>query len=87
MAETLDDIDMIYDEALAVKAPKKAHKRSTGSKHIKVRSSLEVAKDEYKSARNVHKAQIKRAKRAIKQHKLMIKQARGTYKLIRLSAS
>lgn len=82
----IDDIDLIEDEINATKN-KTAHTRKGATpkaKRIKVRSSVEVAKDEFKRAKRVHRAEIKRAKRVIKQHRLLIKQARGAYKLIKL---
>lgn len=80
----MDDIDTIFEEATALKQPKKAHKRTTGEKIIKVKSSVEAARASYKAARKQHRASIKRLKRDIKSHRLMIKQARGTYRLIKM---
>lgn len=82
----MDDIDFIEDEINAAKTTK-AHTRkvATKTRRIKVRSSVEVARDEFKRAKRVHRAEVKKARRVIKQHHLLIKQARGTYKLIKLS--
>lgn len=79
----MDDIDFITDD---INRTVKAHSRTTtNGKRIKVRSSVEVAKDDYKRAKALHKANIKKLKQNIKTYKLMIKQARNTYKLIKLS--
>lgn len=82
----MDDIDELYMDIEKDKATTvKAHTRKLGTKKIKVRSSLEVAKDNFKSAKRIHKAQIKSLKRNIATHKLMIKQARNTWRLVKLS--
>jgi len=79
----LDEIDFIEDEINKVK---KAHTRKLSSnKTTKVRSSRDIAKDDFKQAKALHKAHIQRAKQNIKTHKLMIKQARNTYKLFKLT--
>lgn len=85
----MDDIDTIFIEATNIKKQlpqmKKHHTRTNHTKQIKVRSSVEVAQDNYKATRRLQKANIKRAKQQIKSYKLLIKQARTTYKLIKLS--
>lgn len=81
----MDDIDFITDEITKEKQTKKAHSRKTETKRIKVRSSVEVAKDNFKQAKRLHRSQIKSLRRNIKTHKLMIRQARNTYRLIKLS--
>lgn len=80
----MDDIDTLYEEATELKQPKRAHKRTTGKKTVKVKSSVEAARASYKATRKQHCASIKRLKRDIKSHRLMIKQARGTYRLIKM---
>lgn len=82
--EPKDDIDFITDDIN--RTLKASHTRNTQTgKRIKVRSSVEVAKDDYKRAKKLHKANIKKLKQNIKSHRLMIKQARNTYRLIKLS--
>lgn len=78
----LDEIDFIEDE---INKERKAHNRKLETKVAKVRSTREVAKDDFKKAKALHKLQIQKAKRHIKTHKLMIKQARNTYKLVKLT--
>lgn len=85
MDTTADDIDFIHDDIESIKQSKIAHKRKLGVKHIKIRSGVEVSKDNYKASRKLHRNQIKSLKRSIKVHKLMIKQARDSYKLIKLN--
>lgn len=81
MPYKLDDIDLIEDE---IKATKSAHTRKGATaRKIKVRSSVEVARDNYKAAKRVHKAQIKKLRQNIKTHKLMIRQAKTAYKIIK----
>lgn len=80
----LDDIDQLYDEAIQVKSPRKAHRRTSGPKQIKVRGSIDIARDAYKKAKKVHRAEISRLKANIRSHKLLIKQARTTFGLIKL---
>ena len=80
--EKLDDIDFITDEINSIK--RSSHKRDVQGKKIKVRSSLEVAQDDYKKAKQTHLKEIKRLKSQIKQHKLMMKQAKNTLKIIKL---
>ena len=80
----LDDIDLITDDIN--RTLKASHTRSSSTgRRIKVRSSVEVARDDYKRAKKLHKANIKKLKQNIKSHRLMIKQARNTYRLIKLS--
>jgi hypothetical protein len=85
MDTTADDIDFITDDINAIKKSKVAHTRVTATKKIKVRSGLEVARDSYKATRKLHRQAIKSLKRAIKAHKLQVKQARNSYKLIKLN--
>lgn len=81
----MDQIDLIEDEINAIKT-KPAHSRKVSkSKKIRVRGSVEVAKDNYKAAKRIHKAQIKKLRANIKSHKLMIKQARTGYRLVKLA--
>lgn len=82
----MDDIDFIEDEINAEKT-RKAHTRKVGKQKIVVRSSVEKAKDDYKEAKRIHKDKIRGLKRNIKTHKLMIKQAKNTYKIIKLGRS
>ena len=86
MEQTLDDIDFITDEINDIKQNKSSHKRQTAKKQIKVRSSVEVAKDERNRIRQLHKDAIKRLKLQISIHKLQIKQAKTNYKLIKLNS-
>jgi hypothetical protein len=83
-----EDINQLFEEATSLKnsKPKRGHKRNTKTvKHINVRGGLEVAKDNYKTTKRIHKAQIKALRQNIKTHKLLIKQAHNTYKIIKLS--
>lgn len=73
----LDDIDAIFEETEAIKHPKKAHKRRSNSKTITVRSTLDIALDDYKEAKRIQKKNIKVAR-------LLIKQAKNTYRLVKL---
>ncbi len=92
-----DILDQLIDETETelIKA-KSGHKRSIGTRKIKVRSSTEVAKDNYKQAKRVHKLEIKRikakmrldrkiAKNNIKAHRNIIATAKTTYKAIKLA--
>jgi len=79
----MDDIDLIQDEINTV--TKQAHTRKLGRKIIKVKGSVEVARDNYRAAKRIHKNQIKRLRANIKSHKLMIKQSKTAYKLVKLS--
>ena len=81
--QKLDEIDLITDEITALTKP--AHSRKVGKKTIKVRSSVEVAKDNYKAAKRLQRANIKRARQNVRSYKLLIKQARNTFKLVKLN--
>ena len=85
METALDDIDFIQDDIEAIKKSKVAHKRQTATKKIRVRSGIEVALDNYRASRKLHRQAIKGLRRSIKTHKLMIKQARNNYRLVKLS--
>lgn len=76
-----DDIDKLYIETTKIK---KGYKKTMNKKTIKVRSTLDVALDDYKKSKAIHKANIKNDKRSIKSHRLMIKQAKTLYKLVKL---
>lgn len=78
------DIDNLYIEATAEKT-KQEHKRKVGKNKIKVRSSVQVARDDFHNAKRLQKLNIKQAKRNIKSYKMLIKQARNTYKLVKLA--
>lgn len=78
----MDEIDTLYEEALTVKS---GHKRKTGKKVIKVRSSVDKARDDFKKAKASHKAEIAKLKAGIKSHKLLIRQAKNQLKLVRLA--
>lgn len=86
-AATLDDINIIYEDAEVEKKKrlKRAHTKNVASKTIKVRSSVQEAKDDYKAAKKLHKASIALEKRKIKSYKILIQQARNSYRLIKLS--
>jgi hypothetical protein len=84
---TLNDIDIIgdfIDEEIA--KPKKAHTRQTATKRIKIRSGVEVARDDYKRRKQQARKEIKRLRRMIKLQHMHIKQAKATYKIIKLSS-
>ena len=84
--QPIDDIDYIEDDINAIKQNKAAHERNTKTvKHIRVRGSVEVARDQYRATKKMRKAQIKQLKCGIRVQKLLIKQAKGNYKLIKLS--
>ena len=76
----MDDIDKLYIAATKVRKDKKTQPKATKS-----RSTLEVAKETYKAAKQFHKAEIGRLKRTIKSHKLMQKQAKNQLKIVKLS--
>lgn len=82
----MDDIDFITDEMNTIKQIKKGHDRNTKTvTKIRVRGSVEVARDNYRASKKMHKAQIRQLKRSIKAHRLQIRQAKGNYKLIKLN--
>ena len=79
----MDDIDYITDEV--TKIQKKAHKRNApaGGKRIKIRSTGQVARANYRAAKKLHRDAIRQLRRDIKKHKLLKRQARIAYKLSR----
>lgn len=81
----MDEIDFISDEISTLKREHTRKGATPKAKKIKVRGSVEVARDNYRNAKRIHKAQIKSLKANIKSHKLMIKQAKMAYKLIKLA--
>jgi len=87
MSQAIDDIDFIEDEIIRAKNQKPSHKRKLPSgKKITVKSSLDVAKDQFKQAKRIQNANIASAKRNIKSYKLLKKQARNTWKLAKLAS-
>jgi hypothetical protein len=82
----MDDIDYITDDIQAIKKQNKAgHTRKAETKRIKVRSSVEVARDNYRASKRLHRKAIKGLKNTIRIHKLQIRQAKDAYKLVKLS--
>jgi len=81
-----DDIDQLYIEASNVKREHTRKGAQPQSKRIKVRGSVEIAKDNFKNAKRIQRANIKRARQNIKSYKLLIQQAKTSYKLIKLSS-
>lgn len=82
-----NDINELFIEAVSTK---RAHERkaSTTTKKvttIKVRGTLDVARDDYKRAKALHKARIRELRDSIKSHKIMLRQAKNTYKLAQLA--
>lgn len=81
-----NDINELFIEATATK---RAHERKVSTPKkvttIKVRGTLEIALENYKATRRIHKQQIKALKSQIKSHKLLIKQAKTSYKLVKLA--
>lgn len=77
-----DDIDFIEDD---IKQIKKSHTRKVEGKKIRVRGGFEVARDNYRAAKRLQKANIKQSKRDIKSYKLLKKQAKNAYKLVKLA--
>lgn len=75
-----DDIGFLEDDIKTIKG----HTRKTEGKKIKVRSSVQVAKDDKKRVYRIQKTNIKRLKRQIKLAKIMKKQAKNRYKVIKL---
>ena len=82
------ELDLIQDEIAALAKP--AHARKSGKKTIRVRSSVEVARDNFKLAKATHRKAVKairqdiRRKKAIARnniaaHKTLIRQARTSY--------
>ncbi|HWT40486.1 MAG TPA: hypothetical protein VN081_04460 [Dongiaceae bacterium] len=93
MSDILDQL-IIETEDEMTKA-KAGHTRKVQGKKIRVRSSVEVAKDNYKLAKRTHKAEIKKlkaqmrldikiARNNIKAHRNLIASAKTTYKAIKL---
>ena len=89
------DIDLIQDEIASI-TTKAHHERTIGNKKIKIRSSVELARDNYKLAKRTHKAEIKKlkakmrlerkiARNNIKAHRNLIATARTSYKAIKLA--
>lgn len=80
----MDKIDKLYIQAENIK---KAHKRkeATPKKTITVQSPDDRALTEYKRAKQLQRENIKRACRDIVSYHLLMKQARTTYKLMKLS--
>jgi hypothetical protein len=82
---TLDDIKInsLFEDIEDIRT-KKAHTRS---KHIKVRSSVEKAKDDYKEARHIHNKAIWLAWLDYrgKEHKILKHQAHNMYRLVKLA--
>ena len=81
----MDDRDNLYIEAKNLKSEHTRKGSTPKAKKIKVRGSVEVARDNYRASKKMHKAQIRQLKRSIKAHKLEIRQAKGNYKLIKLN--
>ena len=81
----MDDIDTLFIEAKTIKATKPAHLRQLGKKTIRVKSSIEKAKDDFKRAKHIQRQNVLSAKNNIKSYRLLIKQARNTYKLVKLA--
>jgi len=90
----MDDIDFIEQDIIKVK--KSAHTRKVEGKKIRVRSSVEKARDDYKLAKREHKNRIKAikaqarlnariARNNVKAHRNMIATAKTTYKAIKLA--
>ena len=79
----MDDIDYISDEALKVKHNKTAPKRNK----IRVLGGVEAARNDYRNAKRLHKAQIKQVRSKIAISKLAIKQAAIRYKMVKLANS
>lgn len=109
METTADDIDTLFEEITEIKQPKKAHMRTVKGKKIKVRSGVQLARDEYKKARKHHREAIhaergkiwesykrvvkmlvkehqtrSKARKAIKTHAILSKQAKAVYTLTKL---
>lgn len=80
-----DDINQLYIESKQIKREHTRKGVTPKAKKIKVRGSVEVARDNYRNAKRIHKAQIKQLRASIKSHKLMIKQAKMSYKLVKLA--
>lgn len=79
------DIDQLYIESTNIKREHMRKGATPKAKKIRVRGSVEVAKDNFKAAKRIQRANIRKAKQNIKACKLMIKQARTAYKIIKLS--
>ena len=94
MSDILDQL--IIDTEDEVAKAKAGHTRKVGKKQIKIRSSVEVARDNYKQARKTHRAEIKAlkakmrlerriARNNIKAHRNLIASAKTSYKAIKLA--
>lgn len=98
MAERKDDIDFITDDINRIT---KAHTRKVEGKKkpVKVRSTLEKARDDYKAARKLHNKAIWRSylgyrsavwqawrkhRNTRKQHLILRSQAKNIYKLAKM---
>ncbi len=81
----MDDIDQLYIESKQLKSEHVRKGATPKSKKIKVRGSVEVARDNYRNAKRLHRQQIRQLRANIASHKLMIKQAKTTYKLVKLA--
>ena len=88
------ELDLLMDDVATLTKP--AQKRDGGKKTIRVRSSVEKARDDYRAAKKLHKAEIKRlkaqmrlqrkiAKNNIKAHRNMIATAKTSYKAIKFA--
>lgn len=78
-----DDIDSLYLETTKIKnTKKKAKKMNTIKKSIPI--EIVEAVEDFKKAKAEHRAEIATLRRYIRSHRLMIKQARTQYKIVKL---
>lgn len=82
---TLDDIDLIHDDIndISAKHVKKAHTRTLENKRkIKVKSSYEVGRDNYKNTKKLINNRLRDYKKQVKYSKLTLRKAKLEYKLL-----
>lgn len=87
MSNQLDDIDQLFIESSTIKREHTRKGATPKTKKIRVRGSVELARDNYRNSKRIHRAQIKQLRRNIVSHKLLIDQARTSYKLVKNSDS
>lgn len=88
-----DDINFIMEDIVKTR---KSHQRKVGNAKVAVRSTVEIALDDYKEAKDLHEAEIKKLKAEdklrhliikndIKAHRNLIKSAQTSYIAVKLA--
>jgi hypothetical protein len=83
--EELDDIDLLTDDISLIKSHDRVVKVGGKKKTIHVKGTVEQAKDAYKLAKKTSKNRISQYRRDIRSHRILIKNAKNHYKLIKLN--